>query len=78
MSQFLGNLPPPSRSRSSCGSGATSGGQPPTLSSAVDPTLVAVVTPSPDEVGSLPLISSHGRRVQEDVVPPSKSLKPAP
>ena len=77
MSQFLGNLHPLSRSRSSCSSGATSSGQPPAPSIVV-PTPAAIVTPSLDGAGSLPLVSNHGHRVQEDVVPTSESLEIPP
>ena len=78
MSQFLNNLPPPPRSRSSYSSSAASGRQPLASSSIVVPTLADVVAPSPDGVGSLPRVSSHGRRVLEDDVPHLESLKLAP
>ena len=69
MSQFLSNLPPPSKSRFSHGPSATSGGQPLVPSSVMVPALIVVLTPSLNGAGSLALVPSHGYKVHEDGVP---------
>ena len=70
MSQFSSNLPPPPRSRFSCGPCTVFGRHPLISSSSVIvPALAAIMTPPSDGVGSLALVLGHGHSVIEDVVP---------
>ena len=75
----MSNLPPPPRSRFSCGPGAVSGGKPlVSSSSTVVPTFAAIVTPSSNRAGSLALVPIYCHSENEDVVPPIESLEPIP
>ena len=57
---------------------AASGRQPQAPSSSMVFAPTAIVTPSPDGVGSLAPVPNHGYRVHEDVVPPTESLELVP
>ena len=79
MSLFSSNLPSPPRSRFSRCPVAASGGPPLGPSFAVvpasAPAFTTIVSPSPDEAGSLAPIPSHGHSISKDVDTPSEPLE---